>query len=62
MIENLCMKKLSAEQQQTALRELPSLLDTLAFVYYFGGALAGPQVSTFANPELFRIVIVRICT
>jgi len=44
-ITPLCLQQLlSAEQKETALKKLPSLLEMAGHAYFFGGFLVGPQV------------------
>ena len=37
-------ESLSAEQKETALAKMPTLLEVLGHNFYFGGYLVGPQV------------------
>ena len=45
-------EKLSEDQKESAISEVPSLLAICGQTYYFGTFLAGPQVNTLASKIL----------
>jgi lysophospholipid acyltransferase 5 len=45
-------KNISPDQKKTALAHPPTLLETLAYAYFYSGALAGPQVRLLHSSSL----------
>ena len=50
-------QNISPDQKKTALAKPPTLLETLAYAYFYSGALAGPQVRLLVEPSRLLLVV-----